>query len=401
MNPDNDLTALISKGVDIAKQGDARSVYNAIGSFNAESIPAKSHYAAGWILYYCLHQADDKEILPRKRMLAEYLGLSTPRPHKLHSMILLEAMRLYKDAKNLEFNALSSGKNQTQDSSRKFSITKFINLWNLDNLRPGDWKRKEFEGKQMGSTVEKLITIIVDELDAAKERPSEQFVNVMQKALAEYPDSYNLLVQWASLLIAVGNQEEAKEYVRKALLLAPGKFHLWSMLGSATPLKQEPRLRMALFAKALYSPGQEQFKGRIRLRLAEIWLERGCYAQGKYELDKVKEIYGRQNWHLPAEHTRLAAQIPSDTDTASPESMYRKLIPMAEEYLYSSLPAIEARKTYHKISEKDSTVAWRVTDSAGTNYWIQPRRFGISPDLPMSTPLQIRIYNGKVVDAKI
>lgn len=401
MNPDNDLTTLISKGVDIAKQGDARSVYNAIGSFNAESIPAKSHYAAGWILYYCLHQAGDKEILPRKRMLAEYLALSAPRPHKLHSMILLEAMRLYKDAKNLEFNALNSGRKPAAESSSKFSIARFVNLWNLDNLRPGDWKRKEFEGKQLSSTVEKLITIIVDELDAAKEKPSEQFVNVMQKALAEYPDSYNLSAQWATIQIAAGNLEEAKEYIRKALLLAPGKFHLWSMLGSVTSLGQEPRLRMALFAKALYSPGQDQFKGRIRLRLAEIWLERGCKAQGKYELDKVAEIYRRQNWHLPAEHARLSARIPADTESASPEPMYRKLIPMAEEYLYSSLPAIEARKTYHKISEKDSTVAWRITDAAGTNYWIQPRRFGISQDLPMSTPLQIRVYNGKVVDARV
>ena len=76
-------------------------------------------------------------------MLARYLRLQVERPHKLHSMILTEAFRLYKDAAEASFIAKNKeGFNPVSDATR-FSIVKFTNLWDLNNLRHGDWKRKE------------------------------------------------------------------------------------------------------------------------------------------------------------------------------------------------------------------------------------------------------------------
>lgn len=404
MQTDNTLLRLISDGVDKAKEGAAREVYDAVHAA-ASSIPPRSHYAFGWIIYYTLHQAPASEIQLRKKLLAEYLALSTPRPHKLHSMILLEAMRLYDDAGNAGFSA-REGRRRQQPA---FSIMRFSDMWRLDNLRPGDWRRREHEGKRLISTAEKLITITVDEAETTSVYPPEEFMRVVDRALADFPDSCNLLAQRAALHILKGERDDARRLLRNAILLAPGKFHLWSRLASLIPAGENPRLRLALYARALKAPGQQQFKGRIHLRLAEVWLSKGCLPQAAWELSIVETLYGSMGWHLPALHTRLRAVVPDDVTPESPEDTYRRVMPLADEAIYESLPEVKVRKTFHKAAvtpqpgsvAKTSPVAWRLTDDSGHNYWIQPRRFRLADDLPLGAGLAIRLYNGKPVAARI
>lgn len=402
---EEDLRKYISDGVDRAKAGEALNVYHAIQPMlNAGAIPARSHYAAGWIIYYALHQTPDKITDTRKRMLADYLALRVPRPHKLHSMILTEAIRLYKDVKNAAFN-------NRDGRAPKFSIIKFAALWHLTNLRPGDWRRKSLEGKDLTSTVEKLITVSVDELEETRTSPSPEFMEIMNMALREYPESFTLMAQRAALHRISGEHTLGADLLRRAILLAPGKFFLWSDLAATIDSKENPRLKVALLYKALTAPGPEQFKGRIRLSLAEIWSGYGAHSKALWELERVKRIYESQGWHLPATYVRLADTIPADTEPEDPAPSYRKLLPLAEDEIYSALPPLKVSKTYHKVAtaadaarfgiKGNKGISWRVTDAEGNNYWLQPARFGIDPALPLQTPLTIRVHNGRTVKAEL
>ena len=90
------LEQQISDGVDLAKAGKALEVYSLLkGEFESGNVAAHSHYPLGWILYYALHQSGEKAFHERKVMLKQYLQLTLKKPHKLHSMILTEAIRLY------------------------------------------------------------------------------------------------------------------------------------------------------------------------------------------------------------------------------------------------------------------------------------------------------------------
>ena len=72
------------------------------------------------------------------------------------------------------------------------------------------------------------------------------------------------------------------------------------------------------------------------------------------------------------------------------------------------LPELEMTKTYHKdpkSGEKNKgfgkpATAWRLTDSQGKNYWIQPHRHNISPNLPMGVRMAVKVFGGKVVKAR-
>lgn len=409
---EEDFIRFVSDGFDRAKQGRALETYDSVLALMKESpLPAKSHYPFGWIIYYALNQSPDHEITGRKRMLARYLKLNVTKPHKLHSMILTQAIRLYKDARNLAYN-------KKDGEVPSFSIVKFTGLWQLSNLRPGDWRRKELDGKPIGATVEKLITVCVEEMETRHTLPTAEFLGVVDRAVNEFPDSASLLAQRSALYELEAKPDEARALLRKALIIAPGKFHLWSRLGSLIPMEKNPRLHVALLYRALRAPGQEQFKGRIRLSLAEAWLSRNMPAEAKWELDKVGQLYTANGWHLPKVYVECIKKIAEDgkgeVTPEDPEPFYRRVAPLADEEVFSSLPEIRVVKTYHKNPDANAAngstgrgyntrpaTAWRVTDETGTNYWLQPHRFGLPADLPLGAPLLIRLHAGRPVHVRL
>lgn len=407
----NEIIQYVSDGFDRAKAGAAVETYNAIIHHpELRDLPHRSHYPMGWIIYYALHQSPAHAIQERKMLLAHYLRLNVEKPHKLHSMILNEAFRLYKDAADAATIArLKGGFNPATDSTR-FSIVKFMELWNLDHIRPTDWNRKEHEGKLLSSTVEKLITHYTDELYGMHTPPSAEFIGIVNQAMVAYPPTTNLFAQRAQLHELSGEKEAAIEMLRHAILTSSSKFYLWSRLANLITDKENMRLKVSLLYKALCCPGQEEFKGKIHLHLAATLAEGGAMPQAKWELIHVKDLYTKNDWYLPKLYRETENKIPAGTAPADPSAIYRKVAHLADDFIYDILPELEARKTYHKAAAETTDrygnrrmgqTAWRLTDSNGANYWFNPGKYGIPEDLPADTRVRIKVYGGKVVKARL
>lgn len=397
-----DISKYVSDGFEAAKSGEGRSVYNSVAElFSQGLLPAKSHYPFGWIIYYALHQTPDAEIVERKKMLATYLRLRVTVPHKLHSMILTEAIRLYKDSQNAVFN-------NRKDESLRFSILKFLQLWDPANLRPGDWKRKEVEGKMLSSTVEKLITVLADESETTHTCPAPEIIALIDKGVEEYGDSSALYVQRSAVYILEGKRESATAMLKKALLLAPGKFHIWGRLGGLVEVAENPNLHISLLHRAVSTPGPEEFKGRVRLSLAKAFVELKAYPYALWELEQVRHIYETKGWHLPQAYKLLLGQIPQDAKGTDPSDIYRRVAGLADDFIYSELPTVIMAKTYHKLPDNrrasgygTPAIAWRLTGEDRNNVWFTPSKFGIDPNLPSGTRIGVKLFNGKVVKAEL
>ncbi len=407
----NEIIAYVSDGFDRAKAGAAAEVYASIvNNPEMQALPYKSHYPFAWIIYYALHQSPAHAIQERKQLLAHYLRLNVMKPHKLHSMILTEAARLYRDAADTAEAARLMGGQKAASEMPAFSIVKFVDLWNLAHIRPTDWNRKEYEGKQMSSTVEKLITHYVDELYSQRTPASDEFTSIINQALVAYPPTASLFAQRAQVHELAGEKEAAIEMLRHAILTSSTKFYLWSRLASLITGKDSLRLKVSLLYKALRCPGQEDFKGRIHLQLAAALAEGGAFPQAKWELEYVKNFYTQKGWNMPRLYKETEKKIPADTQAADPGALYRKVEHLADDFIYESLPEIEVRKTYHKPATENTDkygtrrpgqTAWRVTDSEGNNYWFNPGRYGIQENLPADTQLKVKVYGGKVVKASL
>lgn len=407
----SEIIQFVSDGFDRAKAGEAIEVYSSIvNNPEVNVLPLKSHYPMGWIIYYALHQSPVHAIQKRKQLLAHYLRLEVTKPHKLHSMILTEAFRLYKDIKSSDLSLKSSVSGLRSSVEPRFSIVKFVDLWNLEHIRPTDWNRKEHEGKQLPSTVEKLITHYTDELYVTRIPASEKFTGIINQALIAYPPTATLFAQRAQIHELAGEREAAVEMLRNAILSSSTKFYLWSRLANLITDKDDLRLKVSLIYKALRCPGQEDFKGKIHLQLAAALAEGGAFPQAKWELNHVKDFYGKNGWHLPHLYKETEKKVPAGTEPIDPSGIYRKIEHMADDFIYEALPEICVRKTYHKPAAETTDrysnrrlgqTAWRVTDAEGNNYWFNPGRYGIQEDLPAETRLAVKVFGGKVVKARI
>ena len=407
----NEIIQFVSDGFDRAKAGYAVEVYSSIvNNPEMRELPRKSHYPMGWIIYYALHQSPEHAIQERKQLLAHYLRLDVAKPHKLHSMILTEAFRLYKDVKSSVLSLKSSVSGTQSFAEVRFSIVKFAELWDLANIRPTDWNRKEHEGKQLPSTVEKLITHYVDELYSMRVAPSDDFMAIVNRALVAYPPTANLFAQSAQLYELGGEKEKAIEMLRNAILASSTKFYLWTRLANLITDKDDLRLKVSLLYKALICPGQDDFKGKVHLRLAEALAEGGAFPQAKWELEHVKGFYGNKGWNLPRLYKDTEKKIPSGTVAVDPKAIYGKTAHMADDFIYESLPEVPVKKTYHKAAtettdrygnRRPGQTAWRVTDAEGNNYWFNPGRYGIREDLPMESQVAVKVFGGKVVKARV
>lgn len=406
------LSRYVSDGFDHAKAGNAAEIYSNVAPYHdSGELDLKSHYAFGWIIYYAMHQASETAIDERKRMLARYLKLKVQKPHKLHSMILTEAIRLYKDARDVReaIRISASGKHDRRNLPT-FSILKFFSLWDAANLREGDWRRRDVDGQQLPSTVEKLITCCVDEAEETRQNPSESVMTIIEKALELFPDSGHLLAQGAQIASQGGDRPRATSLLRKAILTTPAKYFLWSRLAEMVSAEQEDvKLPLSLYCRALSCPGAEDFKGKIHLAMAELWERIGAAPQAAWELERYRRLYQSRDWHLSPRAMALMEKIPEDTVPSDPTPAYKRIAALADEALYAELTPVAVSKNYHKPADNrpdrygrvNTSPAWRVADAEGTNYWFTPSRHGIDPDLPHGTRLHIRVHNGRVVDAAL
>lgn len=385
-----ELSDYVSNGFERAKHGDALNVYNEITPyFDRGELPTGRHYAFGWIIYYALHQSTAGQWPERRRMLGNYLKLVLTKPHKLHSMILTEAIRLYRDAPD------------------NFSIVRFVKLWGLANLRPGDWRRKQLEGKTVNATVEKLVTAYVNESIDQNLPLSEEFKTVFGRAVKDFADSPRLQRQRARLLVAEGNRRDAAEIYRRILPANRAVYYLWSELAELLPGPSQRRLKAAMLAMALRTAAHEEFRGKIRIAMAETLAAANQYGYALYELDKVKTFYTGKKWHLSPAFVKVRSSIPDGTVAKDPQPVYDQLVAIADNYVMQMLPDIEVSKDYHKeggesrFGKGKTPAAWRVVDVDGDRYWLTPSRFGIDPNLPIGTMLVTKIADGKIIHAHL
>ena len=366
-----------------AKNGDALAAYNKVLSFqNDDELASVQYENFGWIIYRALHQNQQISTIERRRMLNNYLKLELPSPSMLHSCILSEAM------------------NTERINPNEFLFTRFIEIWNLENLRDEDWQDgKTQDGNRYPSQVERMITLYSKEIQVVSTAlPSETFMSVLQKAIDKWPDNDNLLRDKAIALIKLGKKEEAIGVYKQLVLKFSAKFYLWSEMAM---LVDSDDVKISLLCKALSIKVPEEFLGKLHLALANALIDSKVFDWAKAELDKYKEVYERNNWHLNNTFVDLCRMIPAGT-VAIPQE-YSDHFCKADALVYSDIPSqimvkIGERSdqvTDHKTQKQKKVRKWMLLNNNGETIKVKPRQFGFQ-SLPGGQCFEIKMTDGKI-----
>lgn len=312
-----------------ARDGNAKEAYqNVTNLYHEGKLDEVLKEDYGWIIYYALKQDNNNDIRYRKQLLSQYLKLNLEKPSILHSLILREAVRV------------------ENTTPLEFLFSKFLEMWGLENLRDDDWQRfKTDDGKKVLSTVEKVITAYVKEMDITPDvMPTEEINSVVDKALETFTDSEHLPRQKAHMLLKEGYREGAILFLKKLLLRQSSKFYLWKELAD---LVDDNNLRISLLCQSLSCENARyDFVVKIRLKLAEVLCAVGKYQEAATELSQYKITYDKHpDWNIKEPYYSIQSKIPSGIAARKHNrGFYNQNLDKAMEFVYSAFEETPNKK---------------------------------------------------------
>ena len=345
----------------------AQESYNTIlAIFNAGELHESLHTEFAWVIYRALHADQSENVEYRKEIIEKYKQLSVERPSRLHSLILGEAVRVEKEWPQM------------------FMFTEFIAWWNLENLADDDWANfKTDDGKSLISRVEKMIYLYTKEIQSVEELlPSEDFMQVLDRAIRKWSKDDNLLRCKAILLAKQGAKEETIALYKKIIALTSGqKPYVWVELAN---LVDDADLKIGLLSKALSLKAPEEFLGKYRAQLAQLLYSKDLHANALCEIEKVKATYAANSWGLPPQIRSLEHLIPVGTAVSDNAMQYSVWATKADEYLYADLPSIYMVKVAHKEDmverngRQQKVVKWTLIKENSEVVGVKPRKYNLS-----------------------
>ena len=374
----------IKDAVENAKGGaDAISIHHQASMwYNEGQLDSQLYPDFGWLTYYALKQTAVGEANRRKTLLFQYLQLKLQKPSLLHSLILGEAIKV------------------EQNTPLQFRIRDFIRIWDLENLRKEDWEQfRTEEGHTLPSTVEKLIGVYAKELKTDGVEAPEDFSQLVDKALIEYPKSQNMPYFKATVLISQGKVQEALRYYKNLILQFPSKFYLWNQ---TSELVEDIDTKIGLLCKALTCGADDEFLGGVRLRLAALLHQKGMSETARYELERYRETYQNKGWNLKPEFWQIYNQVCSVDKAADNNTVYSEYAVKADEFIYSSLPTVIAVKVGETQSEDRNHPGRRITiwilrTANDTIRLRKPTKFRLDRRTPNGAIFDVRLHDGKIV----
>lgn len=336
----------------------------------------------GWMVYPELKNMQVCDANGRKALLNKYLKLDTERPSKLHSAILGEAVKVEKN------------------TPLQFRIRDFVRLWGLENLRPEDWEQfRTDNGHTASSLVEKLISVYAKELKTDAVEAPEEFVALLDEALAKFPNNQYLPLYKAYVLRAKGDVDAALNYYKELILKSPSKVFQWAQ---ASELVEDFDMKIALLCKALSYGRDEQFLGRIRIKLASLLIQKGLPSNARYEMEKYRKTHLDMHWGLKPKFWEVYNQVSGAELPQSNDALYAEYAPKGDEFIYSSLPTLLAVKVADKLVDDRNhpgkkTAVWTLRTETDTIWLRKPTKLGLDRHTPNGAAFDIRLHDGKIV----
>ncbi len=311
---------------------------------------------AGWILYrYAKHQLEKKATYNVKLALSLYLKLKVEKPSPLHSFILRMAVELETEFRN------------------DFKFTTFLEMWGFDSFSAEDWEQfTTDDGRKLPCLVEKAIGRYCKELvdDHIKLVPDE-FIQLIEKAKNKFPRDGKLELNYARLLAARGETDQAINAYRTVTQKIP-QAYVWQEMAA---LISDREIKQAVLCKVITMQRDEQFLGDTRLLLAQQLIEDGNFTAAKFELDTYYRAKQEKGWSVKPPFRELAGRIPTGTQaTHDNKELYRSKLDALNVFMYPDAKTAVVAYNGKTFTNKRGKQRAKIVASDGKSITIAPNR---------------------------
>ncbi len=178
----------------------------------------------------------------------------------------------------------------------------FIDWWNLDNLTKEDYTPfVKPNGQKLMTLAERAFIANSKALlklnDAGR---IEEFLPKMDALMNEHEEMMYPGYFYGKLLLALGSDaDEALKVIIPFARKKATEFWVWQLLSDVFTNDEEKQL--ACLLRAVHCRTQETFLGKVRIKLATLYIKRMQLNSARYHIDAVTRCYASQGWRLPYE----------------------------------------------------------------------------------------------------
>lgn len=178
----------------------------------------------------------------------------------------------------------------------------FFDWWNLENLTVDDYKPVEIsKGRKIMSVAERAFIAKSKALLRLNDLGRiEEFLPQMDTLMNEHPEMTYPGYFYGKLLLSLGSTpEDALKVIVPFAKKKSTEFWVWQLLSDV--FTNDPDKQLACLIRAVHCRTQENFLGKVRIKLAALYIQRDQLDLAKFQIDKVTQCYLPQGWHLPYE----------------------------------------------------------------------------------------------------
>ena len=220
----------------------------------------------------------------------------------------------------------------------------FIDWFDLDNLRPDDYKSIDTnKGHKIPALADRIRSAYFRALNARIERSTaqewqiENFIAWTSRLHMEHPEYQFTLYHRALILLALDRKKDAFEAIRPFVQRKKNDYWVWDVLSETT---DDPEIQLSCCCRALMCRAEQKYLGQLRLKTARLMHELGHDGNARCEIRLLSQTYTALGWRIPAEANDMRFQQWYQNAEA-PESnkdFYRDHLADSEAFLYCDMP---------------------------------------------------------------
>lgn len=174
----------------------------------------------------------------------------------------------------------------------------FIDWWGISAFVANDFAPFVLEnGKKMMTLVERTYIAYAKALLRTKdETRTAQFCATLEKMADAHPDMIYLGYYYGQLLLSGNDQEKAMNTITKFVRRKSHDFWAWQLLSETQPDYEK---QLACLLRATSCTKIEDFLGKVRLKIAELYMRTGQQARAKHHILIVQKLYRTKGWKIP------------------------------------------------------------------------------------------------------
>lgn len=226
----------------------------------------------------------------------------------------------------------------------------FADWWNFENLRPEDFLKEAYNGRNMMSIAEQAYIAYSNKLLQGEpldpfgqqrminKEKIKSFLSKLDALIDKHPEFQYIPYFKAKLLLELGNEENALSAFLPFAKQKRNDFWVWELM--AEIFSDDKDIQFACYCKALSLKTPEEYLVKLRQTFAEMLIEKRMYNEAKTEIQKVIATREKHKWKLPNQLVQWIEQewYKSATSKNDNFDLYSIHIKQAEELLFQDIP---------------------------------------------------------------